>query len=124
MVYERIGVRIVWVDGEVSLEATPGRPAPLQHSAALARHGRKENLSATVSKTVCSARRTRPAGARHIFCDRIATTARRPQRISRIPLGDVIAHEVGHLLLGANSHSRSGIMRAEHGRAGISPREF
>ena len=28
-----------------------------------------------------------------------------------IPLGDVIAHEVGHLMLGSNSPSRSGIMR-------------
>jgi hypothetical protein len=27
-------------------------------------------------------------------------------------LGDVVAHEVGHLLLGANSHGRSGIMAA------------
>ena len=111
MVYERIGVRIVWVDGEVSLEATPGRPAPLQHSAALARHGRKENLSATVSKTVCSARRTCPAGARPSS----AIASRRlpaPCNIFAIPLGDVIAHEVGHLVLGANSHSRSGIMRA------------
>jgi hypothetical protein len=27
-------------------------------------------------------------------------------------LGDVAAHEIGHLLLGTNSHARSGIMRA------------
>ena len=82
MVYEAIGVRIVWVDGEVKFRATPGRPAPLQHSAALARHGRKENHSGTVSKTVCSARRTSPAGAR-----RSSAIASRqlpaPRRISR-----------------------------------------
>jgi hypothetical protein len=28
-------------------------------------------------------------------------------------LGHVIAHEVGHLLLGTNSHSQDGIMSAE-----------
>jgi hypothetical protein len=31
-------------------------------------------------------------------------------------LGCVIAHEVGHMLLGANSHSAGGIMQAEWGR--------
>ena len=50
-------------------------------------------------------------GRASIFCDRIATTPGAPKYFP-IPLGDVIAHEVGHLLLGANSHSRSGIMRA------------
>lgn len=31
-------------------------------------------------------------------------------------LGTVIAHELGHLLLGANSHSRTGLMRARWAR--------
>jgi hypothetical protein len=30
-----------------------------------------------------------------------------------IQLGAVIAHEVGHLVLPENSHSRSGVMRAD-----------
>ncbi len=33
-----------------------------------------------------------------------------------IVLGCVIAHEIGHLLLGSDSHSRSGIMQARWGR--------
>ena len=45
-----------------------------------------------------------------IFCDRIATAAGARKHFA-IPLGDVIAHEVGHLVLGSNSHSPSGIMR-------------
>lgn len=34
---------------------------------------------------------------------------------SRVPtlLGHVIAHEIGHLLLGTNAHSRMGIMRSQ-----------
>ena len=50
-------------------------------------------------------------GRASIFCDRIATMPGAPTYFAN-PLGDVIAHEVGHLLLGANSHSPSGIMRA------------
>ena len=59
---------------------------------------------------MCSAKRISPAGARTSS----ATASRRcpaPQRFA-IALGDVIAHEVGHLVLRTNSHSRCGIMRA------------
>ena len=49
-------------------------------------------------------------GRASIFCDRIATTRGALQSFP-IPLGNIIAHEVGHLLLGGNSHSPSGIMR-------------
>ena len=52
-----------------------------------------------------------PSGRASIFCERIATMPGAPTYFP-IPLGDVIAHEVGHLVLGTNSHSRSGIMRA------------
>jgi hypothetical protein len=51
------------------------------------------------------------SGRASIFCERIAATPGALQYFP-IPLGDIIAHEVGHLLLGVNSHSRSGIMRS------------
>jgi hypothetical protein len=35
------------------------------------------------------------------------------KREAPVILGDVIAHELGHLLLGTNSHSPAGIMCAE-----------
>ena len=38
---------------------------------------------------------------------------------TRIVLGCVIAHELGHLLLGTNSHSRAGIMQSPWGREQI-----
>jgi hypothetical protein len=52
-----------------------------------------------------------PSGRASIFCERIATVPGAPTYFP-IPLSDVIAHEVGHLVLGSNSHSRGGIMRA------------
>ena len=46
-----------------------------------------------------------------VFLDRVVPLARRtgvdPGRL----LGRTIAHEIGHLLLGTNEHSRSGLMR-------------
>jgi hypothetical protein len=48
----------------------------------------------------------------NVFYDRL-TSLERDWIISPIALlGDVMAHEIGHLLLGNNSHSARGIMRA------------
>ena len=110
MIYERIGVRIggsmTWEVSGVTRMVSSTSPFCCSRA-----RWRRRKSQRTVSKTVCSARRTCPAGRASIFCDRIATTPGAPKYFP-IPLGNVIAHEVGHLVLGANSHSRSGIMRA------------
>ena len=53
-----------------------------------------------------------PSGRASIFCDRIAGMPSAP-KLFAIPLGAVITHEVGHLVLHTNSHSRRGIMSAD-----------
>ncbi len=47
-----------------------------------------------------------------IYADRVAWLARAAYADARVLMGRAIAHEIGHLLLGTNSHSRSGLMRA------------
>ena len=47
----------------------------------------------------------------YILCDRIAELPGLPTHFAA-RLGDVVAHEVGHLLLQVKKHSSSGIMRA------------
>ncbi len=48
-----------------------------------------------------------------VFFDSIQSLHEQDRAVSLPPiLGDVLAHEVGHLLLGTNSHSREGIMQA------------
>ena len=51
------------------------------------------------------------SGRAYIFCDRIAAVPGAPA-LFPLSLGNVIAHEMGHLLLRENSHSRNGLMRA------------
>ena len=46
----------------------------------------------------------------HVFCDRVLHTG--PQRLAPILLGHVMAHELGHVLEGADRHSLTGLMRA------------
>jgi hypothetical protein len=55
----------------------------------------------------------RPASRAYVYLDAIAAMIARSQDNFSLALGHVIAHEVGHLLLPPNSHSSSGIMRAE-----------
>ncbi len=47
----------------------------------------------------------------YVFYDRVQELAQR-RKLGHALLADVIAHEIGHLLLGSNSHSISGIMCA------------
>ena len=47
----------------------------------------------------------------YIFYDRVQRVAKE-RSLGHALLGDVLAHEIGHLLLGSNSHSVSGIMSA------------
>lgn len=46
-----------------------------------------------------------------IYASRVENVARREHFPLELVLGHVIAHEVGHLLLGPDSHSRHGVMR-------------
>jgi hypothetical protein len=110
MVYQPIGVHIVWVDGEVSLEQ---RQDGRRHFSILllSRDMAEKIISADGIKDGVLGRAYISVGRAHIFCDRIATMPGAQMYFAN-PLGDVIAHEVGHLVLGTNSHSPSGIMRA------------
>ena len=47
-----------------------------------------------------------------VFYDRVRSLAGGKTAAAPVLLGRVMAHEVGHLLLGPHSHSRTGIMRA------------
>jgi hypothetical protein len=48
----------------------------------------------------------------YVFYARVAEQHRRNEQNAAVLLGHVMAHEIAHLLLGTNSHSASGIMRA------------
>jgi hypothetical protein len=47
-----------------------------------------------------------------IYVDRVASLARESGVDGSVLLGRAIAHEIGHLLMGTNQHSTSGVMRA------------
>jgi hypothetical protein len=108
-VYKVIGVRTVWVDSERSADQHQDGRLHLT-ILLLSRDMAEKKISAEGIKDGVLGQAHQPSGRASIFCERIGTMPGAPTYFP-IPLGDVIAHEVGHLVLGSNSHSRSGIMR-------------
>jgi len=108
MVYKVIGVHTVWVERETpAVHRQDGRVH--LNVLLLSREMAESKISADGVKNGVLGQAHLPSGRAYIFCDRIATMPGAPTYFAN-PLGDIIAHEVGHLLLGAN-HSPSGIMR-------------
>jgi hypothetical protein len=58
-----------------------------------------------------------------VFADRIGVLARQARTDRAGVLGRVMAHEIGHLLLGTTRHARSGLMRARWTPAEVSRRD-
>jgi hypothetical protein len=107
-VYKVIGVRAIW---EESWEAVSRFENGRLHVTVLLlpRDRRpKENSVGEKTADLLGAAHM-PSGRAYIFYDRIAAMPGPPTALA---LGDVIAHEVGHLVLRENRHSPSGIMRA------------
>jgi hypothetical protein len=54
-----------------------------------------------------------------LFYERIVELQMKSHTRTAIILGHAMAHELGHLLLGTNSHSRDGLMRAQWNRGDL-----
>jgi hypothetical protein len=109
-VYADAGVRAVWTDGT----AWDAQPDHAFHADVLLLSKemvtRKSQLDGFDEHVFGSA--MPPIRRAYIFDNRIADHARLTDSNFTLLLGMVIAHEVGHLLLPASSHSVAGIMCA------------
>lgn len=74
---------------------------------------RSNGLSEDVMGTAVSAATDAHSRIAYIFHDRIERVAVSQHTPVDRGLGHVLAHEIGHLLLGINSHSGDGLMRAD-----------
>lgn len=104
-IFARIGARIRWIDQEasVSQHITPSFTVLLVDAPV-------EGTSRFVDALGFAHPGVRRA---YVFCDRIAALNVGTPRTIPSLLGDVIAHELGHLMLPAPGHSADGIMRPE-----------
>lgn len=106
-VFARIGATIRWTDqdGSVSQQVTPSFTVVLVNAEGA------ENKGQLASLFVDALAVANPSVRRaHIFYDRVAALNVGTPRTIPSLLGDVIAHELGHLLLPPPGHSWDGIM--------------
>ena len=103
-VFEKIGVRVRWMDGAaLTSELRSSLTMVVANS---------DSKAGSAAVFVDALGLAHPGVRRaYVFYDRVvALNAQSPRPIPTI-LGDVIAHELGHLVLPTGAHSRQGIMR-------------
>jgi hypothetical protein len=102
-VYRRAGIEIQWVEPSTYEGATRLYVNVLSQEMAAPYYASDE----TVGFAIPGSR------AANVIYERVRQAARRRHVASGVLLGYVIAHELGHLLLPAHSHSSSGLMRPD-----------
>lgn len=123
------GVETIWLDCTASGPALrPDRGGPHQECSSGLAFGRIVTLrimnrfdyNGTTLNPGTFGYSNRPVLATVLY-DRIATFAERngEPEVAPVLLGDIMAHEIGHLLLGTDAHSPTGIMRSKWDRAQI-----
>lgn len=146
-VFDRVDVEILWLNCSVNQEPIPLNPACRERAAAthlviniLPRGmGRNYGFKRPVFGFALPATDGRPGFYASLFFERVLDLAYHGgvgtsfEHAQAIILGHMMAHEAGHLLLGMNSHSPSGVMsfpwdrstlkRMARGLLGFSPDE-
>jgi len=108
-IYEAIGVRVIWVHGEGPIQDPRGLRV---HVRLLSRTMAERKISKERIKADVLGQANRPSRGVYVFFHRILPVAiKHKQNYARV-LGLVMAHEMGHVLLPVDSHSKSGIMSA------------
>jgi len=118
--YRAAGFQIVWSSALWKPEAGQGGD-PLSIDVRLVivprdmaeKKCREENLGDKVLGTAISGASTARGRIAYVFYHRIARLAALQQTPFVRGLGHVMAHEIGHLLIGVSSHSGEGLMRAD-----------
>jgi hypothetical protein len=113
-VFRRAGIIIEWTMGEPS-----ARGATPLFDLVLATTSPRLAAAAAASHPVLG-HANQPAGRAYAYYDIIRDAAVMFRTAREYLLGDVVAHELGHLLLPASSHSAWGIMRPDAINRGLS----
>jgi hypothetical protein len=105
-VFSRIGVRVTWINAETAVRDHVRPP----FTVILIKSGTDLVVRPAIVDALGFAD---PSVSRaHVIYDRVEALTARSQLSTASLLGDVIAHELGHLMLPATGHSNRGIMRS------------
>src|SRR5919201_1172762 len=106
-VFSRIGARVTWIDEETAFREHRRPPFTV---VLIKSNGLPPARAGVVIEALGFAD---PGVSRaHVLYDRVEALTARSQRNPAGILGDVLAHELGHLMLRGTKHSPRGIMRS------------
>jgi len=105
-VFKRIGVRVTWVDEDTAFRDHVRPPFTIVVVKSMTQPVGRPTLVDALGFADPSVSRA------HIIYERVEELTTRSRRSAASLLGDVMAHELGHLLLPQGRHSARGIMRS------------
>jgi hypothetical protein len=115
-VFDEIGVRTTWVEctpGQDETSACAQAPTPTDAFVLIVPRPTRAHARMSGMMGLAVLPEHGPGSHVYVFHDRVQALAAEYRQVDgSVILGHVIAHEIGHLLLGTNSHSRTGIMSA------------
>jgi hypothetical protein len=115
-IYHRIGIAIDWIECPVPKQDPSGFPACTEVLDETHLFLRLLPQASKATKLAIAGESILGARIANIYWDRVCRRAEYAQLEPEPVLAHTIAHELGHLLLGANSHSPTGIMAARWSR--------
>ncbi len=138
LIFEELGISTEWLDCPLTSDQLPDSPVCQQIGFAILSlriFPRLEPIQGGFRKTNMGVALVEEQGRVYasIFYQRVMDVAESGRVPTGKVLGHAIAHEIGHLLLGSNSHSMAGLMKArwndgdlklaDMGRLHFSPKE-
>jgi hypothetical protein len=124
MIFRQAGVRVMWVDAaefKKEFQSLPDRQQKLDSIDVILRivaHSRTALKDTAVGEAL-PCRLGQDACIANIFMSRVEERTAADQISSAELLGHAIAHEMGHILLGSNSHDSNGVMQSKWGQLAL-----
>jgi hypothetical protein len=127
MIFGRVGMEIEWVQCNLSMRNAPQQlcsmrrgPANLELRLLPRRMADRMRLGSNAAGFALQPLDGVPGVLANVFPDHAADLATNSGLDRGVLLGHLVAHELGHLLLGIGSHSTGGMMAAPWGRRELS----
>jgi len=122
-IFDRTGIETVWLDCSLTSDgrhllpdcALPATPTDIILRLVPTSQATRANFGDATLGIAAPSEKNTPASA-SIFCDRVKELSKGGGASLAVILGHAAAHDIGHLLLGSNSHSPLGLMRATWSR--------
>jgi hypothetical protein len=123
-IFRSAAVSVTWQEGPLAPAVSADAAAEVRHVAVILLSGQTSSPPATTANECTLGQALQTIGRAYIFYNRVVgESSTRPVDVALV-LAHVMAHEIGHLLLPPNSHSRIGIMRSHLDFTLGTPRQF